>query len=417
MTTRLERACLVLLGLVFVASALQGGLEIASSDGSQRDFRVYFIAASMIRNHEGSHIYDQAADGADPQLTWADPNTLFAEHASKLGVDNVRLYVYPPLLADMLVPMASLRLASAEHAWLLLNAVFILAATLILARMIAPYCVRWFWPPLFIAVLLFRPTLDCLLLGQITILLLLLQVAASTFIWKGGLSPQLHVCGHYRDQDHALIVIVPLLAFRDRKQLRAFVLSLAALLIGICLVNGEALLRQYVEHVVPSMSTGVVSVQNRNLGNCAADCLATHNEVSALRSISLFGKLLSLAVICYAGGLSRCTPKSDLARKTTVLMLFFFLGCCLAPVAWRHSCARCARASRACRKSLEGKDERCGVHFPLLFCSPGLGLWLYPVGFRYPKPSAPRRRYAWPCGGNSFDSGVVVRTPESKPPS
>ena len=68
MRTRLERVCLVLLGLVFVASALQGGLEIVSSHGSQRDFRVYFIAASMIRNHEGSHIYDQAADGADPQL-------------------------------------------------------------------------------------------------------------------------------------------------------------------------------------------------------------------------------------------------------------------------------------------------------------------------------------------------------------
>ena len=73
-----------------------------------------------------------------------------------------------------------------------------------------------------------------------------------------------------------LIVVVPLLAFRDWKQLRAFVLALAALLIGICLVNGEGLLRQYVEHVVPSMSTGVVSVQNRNLGNCVADCLATH---------------------------------------------------------------------------------------------------------------------------------------------
>ena len=83
MRTRLERGCLVLLGLVFVASALQGGLEIVRSHGSQRDFRVYFIAASMIRNHEGSHIYDQAADGADPQLTWADPNTLFAEHAQE----------------------------------------------------------------------------------------------------------------------------------------------------------------------------------------------------------------------------------------------------------------------------------------------------------------------------------------------
>ena len=138
MKTRLERLCLVLLGLVFVASALQGSLMIVRSHGLQRDFRVYFNAASMIRNHEGSHIYDQAADGIDPQLAWADPNTLFAAQARQLGLDHIRLYVYPPLLADMLVPLTSLRLVSAEHAWLLLNVIFILAATLILARIMSP---------------------------------------------------------------------------------------------------------------------------------------------------------------------------------------------------------------------------------------------------------------------------------------
>jgi Glycosyltransferase family 87 len=338
MRTRLERVCLVLLGLVFVASALQAGLEIVRSQGSQRDFRVYFIAASMIRNHEGSHIYDQAADGADPQLTWADPNTLFAQRARKLGVDEVRLYVYPPLLADMLVPLTSLRLASAEHAWLLLNAIFILAATLILARMISPHRVRWFWPPLFVAVLLFRPTLDCLLLGQITILLLLLQVAGLYFYLQSRTFPAaLMFAVMTVIKITPLIVVVPLLAFRDWKQLRAFVLALAALLIGLCFVNGEGLLRQYVEHVVPSMSTGVVSVQNRNLGTALQIAWQRTDQLPALRSINLLGKLLSLAVICYAGWLSRGTPKSDFARKTTVLMLFFLLGCCLAPVAWRHS--------------------------------------------------------------------------------
>jgi hypothetical protein len=93
MRTRLERVYLVLLGLLFVASALQAGRQIVLSHMSPRDFRVYFVAASMIRNHEGSHIYDQAADGINPEREWADPNTLFAEHARKLGVDDVQLYV------------------------------------------------------------------------------------------------------------------------------------------------------------------------------------------------------------------------------------------------------------------------------------------------------------------------------------
>jgi hypothetical protein len=338
MKTRLERVSLVLLGLVFVASALQASLMIVRSHGSQRDFWVYFNAASMIRNHEGSHIYDQAADGADPQLAWADPNTLFAEQARQLGVDDIRLYVYPPLLADMLVPLTSLRLVSAEHAWLLLNAIFILTATLILARMMSPSRVRWFWPPLFVAVLLFRPTLVCLLVGQITILLLLLQLAGLYFYLQRRTFPAALMFAVITViKITPLIVVVPLLAFRDWKQLRAFVLALTVLLIGICLANGEGLLRQYIEHVVPSMSTGVVSVQNRNLGTALQIAWQRTDQLPALRSINLVGKLLSLAVICYACWLSRCTPKSDFARKTTVLMLFFLLGCCVAPVAWLHS--------------------------------------------------------------------------------
>ena len=52
MRTRLERVSLVLLGLVFAASALQAGHLLVRSHELQRDFRVYFIAALMIRNHE-----------------------------------------------------------------------------------------------------------------------------------------------------------------------------------------------------------------------------------------------------------------------------------------------------------------------------------------------------------------------------
>ena len=133
MRNAIERVCLVLVGLVFAASGLQAGRQIVLSHRSQRDFRVYFIAASMIWNHQGSHLYDQAADGTDPQRAWADPNTVFAAYARKLGVDDVHLYVYPPLLADMLVPLVSLQMRCIrEHAWLLLNVIFVFAAALIL---------------------------------------------------------------------------------------------------------------------------------------------------------------------------------------------------------------------------------------------------------------------------------------------
>jgi Glycosyltransferase family 87 len=114
----------------------------------------------------------------------------------------------------MLVPLASLRLASAEHAWFLLNLVFLLAATLIFAGMIAPNRVHWFWPPLFVAVLLFRLTLECLELGQITILLLLLEVAGLYSYLKGRTFPAaLMFAAITVIKITPVIVVVPLLSF------------------------------------------------------------------------------------------------------------------------------------------------------------------------------------------------------------
>ncbi len=331
---------LALLGLLFVASALQAGLEIVRSHGSQRDFRVYFIAASMIRNHEGSHIYNQAANGADPELAWADPNTLFAGYARKLGVDNVRLYVfYPPLLADMLVPLASLRLASSR-------ACVACPQCHIYPRRDAPNGKDDRSEP---GSLVLAPSVRCSSAVPSDSGLFIFGSNYDLAPSAPGGGPLLlfgkqdflcgsHVCGHYRDQDHA----------PDRRRTAARVPGLEAIT-GIWLgfsgaahrhLPGER--RRTLEAICRTRSPVDVDrcrlCAEQESGHCAADCLATHTPASrpSIHQLVL-EKLLSLAVICYAGWLSRCTPKSDFARKTTVLMLFFLLGCCLAPVAWRHS--------------------------------------------------------------------------------
>jgi Glycosyltransferase family 87 len=369
MRKKLERVCLVLVGLVFVASAIPASLIIVRSHMSQLDFQCYFTAASMIRYHEGFHIYDQpVARGVGDPRSWADANTLYAQHARELGIDKVRLYIYPPLLADMLIPLAFLRLSSAEHVWLLLNLTFVLITALILARLIAPNQIWRFWPPLFVALLLFRPTLDCLLWGQITILLVLLGAAGLYFYSERMTFPAALMFAMMTViKITPAIVLIPLLAFRDWKQLRSFAMVLAALLLSIYFLNGGELLRQYAEHVVPSMSTGVVSVLNKNLGTALQIAWQRSDDGPALSSISLIGKLLSLAVICYAGWLSRYTPESNSTRKTTVLMLFFLLGCCLAPIAWRHAYVLAAPAL-ALLVARAWKGSMTTVEFVLLCC-------------------------------------------------
>jgi hypothetical protein len=109
------------------------------------------------------------------------------------------------------------------------------------------------------------------------------------------------------------------------------------------------------------------------------------DQLPALRSINLVGKLLSLAVICYAGWLSRCTPKSDVARKTTVLMLFFLLGCCVAPVAWLHSYVLAAPAlavlvARAWMGRMNAAEFISLCCFVLLLTGFGITQWAADTG-------------------------------------
>jgi len=106
------------------------------------------------------------------------------------------------------------------------------------------------------------------------------------------------------------------------------------------------------------MSTGVVSLENRNLGTALQIAWQTLSTSFQPSFHNLLGKLLSLAVICYAGWLSRCTPKSDYARKDNCAdaLLPSWLLLSSSRLASFY-CSLC-RARRACRESLEGKDER-----------------------------------------------------------
>ena len=123
-------------------------------------------------------------------------------------------------------------------------------------------------------------------------------------------------------------------------------------------------------------------------------------------------------MICYAGRLSRCTPKSDLARKTTVLMLFFLLGCCLAPVAWRHFYVLAAPAL-AVLVGKAWKGRMNAVEFISLCCFvpliAGFGFtqWASDTG----NPLLLDAAMLGPVAGIALTLGVAVRTPETKPPS
>ena len=130
---RLALAVVSLLCFVLVLPELKGVI-----DHHQRefDFEVYYTAATLVRDNLDIHVYDDAGTGQDPQLRFADESTTFAQKAHELGIDSLRLYVYPPTLADLMVPLTVVSLRRAEIIWQWLNLLALAGTALMLSRMV-----------------------------------------------------------------------------------------------------------------------------------------------------------------------------------------------------------------------------------------------------------------------------------------
>ena len=152
-------------GLALVLGALLSGFFFASKSGDNpevysNDFNVYYHAAREI------------IDGRDP-------------YASTLS--DWTPYIYPPLLAELLVPVALLPLSIAAYIWFLINAVSIVLAAFLSVtllskdtRSVASAAETDIWKEVIsvgAVLLVFRFALDTFVLGQVNALVVALAVA------------------------------------------------------------------------------------------------------------------------------------------------------------------------------------------------------------------------------------------------
>lgn len=91
-------------------------------------------------------------------------------YAGPIGVT----FIYPPLLGQLLIPLARLDPLSAWQVWFVLNILALIGAITLFSRYTSPRMARFLWlTPLF-----FQPILDALIIGQVTIFILVLLVGA-----------------------------------------------------------------------------------------------------------------------------------------------------------------------------------------------------------------------------------------------
>jgi hypothetical protein len=319
--------------------------------GDLVDFGPYYTAATLARDHQGIGIYSGADTGLDPQNVLADSSTLFAKTASRIGVQRPFLYLYPPILADMLIPLTFFPFGTARTIWVVLNYAMLPLTSLFIVRLLNLRLISWGSLIVLTVLYSFSPVIQCINMGQVSILLLLLWASGTLFHVKGW-----HVASGFAFALAAaikltpLIVVLPLLLLKEWKTLRAFFISLLFLAAVTCFINTPASLTDYFVRVVPPMSRGILTVINISTSASVERLyVALHhgvispavtNQIPA--ALIWLGKGLDAVILCVAGLLIYSRGHAiGTADRTIALALFAVLSVCVAPVSWQHGCTLC----------------------------------------------------------------------------
>ncbi len=123
------------------------------------DFVAYYLAANLLERAEPLYIseYMQAA-------------------ADRAGVVFLTVYLYPPLFAGLLRPLAALDFQTAARIWVLVNVALMIVGTVFLVR--AARLPRWSLPLALLAAFSVPAVITTLLVGQVNIVVFALISAA-----------------------------------------------------------------------------------------------------------------------------------------------------------------------------------------------------------------------------------------------
>lgn len=178
-------------------------------------------------------------------------------------------YIYPPLFAELLRPLALLSQLAAERAWILVSHLLLVATAVIVYLTVRRWLVRGTAPMLLAASLFFLPVYQNLAAGQIgALLLMVLALAAYAFVERGASTGAGLALGVGAVLRVTPVALAPLL-LRGRRDLRRPVglLMMAATgagLLGLLYLLTPTTL-EYFTRVLPRLTAGTGDQGNVSL--------------------------------------------------------------------------------------------------------------------------------------------------------
>lgn len=334
---RLLLALALLLSLAACLSDLHHRHYLAGS--AQTDFDVYFVAATMVHDHLSSAIYEDASTGVDPQLRLARTDSVINTEARRLGLPGTQLYVYPPFLADLLLPLSPIPLRDSRWIWRFINIAGLILCAVLISRLLGAKAISLTSTVVLAGILCFSPLWQGLHYGQVSILLFTLWclgIALYAEGWSRTSAVVLSLAALIKLSP--LLILVPFLIWGRWRWVLWFVGGLLAGFALMVWINSPAVMLTYFFHVIPPMSVGVVERQNQTV-NALVQMVWGHGRpvkgVIVPTRVILFGRFLSVVLVALAAGLTvRLGRQIDAAQKSFVLACFALLSLCVSPLSW-----------------------------------------------------------------------------------
>ncbi len=135
------------------------------------DFQAFYVGTEMVSHGEGSRLYDFDGQAA-AQTRYVDPTR-------QVTLPDMP-FLYPAAITLLFLPFAKFSMAAAYASWTVINLLILVATVRLLQKMLPlPHDNR----PVLAAVL-FAPVYDCLLTGQVSVVILFLFTLAFYFLLR-----------------------------------------------------------------------------------------------------------------------------------------------------------------------------------------------------------------------------------------
>ena len=312
------------------------------------DFYVYFFAAQMVHDNPHAELY-AGTTGQNPQTRSAPRDSEIQARAKAAGFDDINLYLYPPLLADLFAPISRIPAPMAAALWRAVNLALVLVSVLLLTRLLRVPVLGFEFATLAVAAYLFFPVHEAIWVGQVTIAMLALWTIGIVAYFDGLVVLSAAAFALATALKVTPVLLLPLfIIWKDRRWVLSYLAVSLGLLSTMIAINGWQTVSVY-PSVMSAMGDGIPYVWNKTIGSVVTwvyygrvySSGANAGVMDRLpHTLPIIAKALSGAFYLYCLYLVwRNRKQLDRAMQAATIAVFALVTCCASPVSWRHSFA------------------------------------------------------------------------------